>query len=90
MSRQEAIAAIKRDYDSNYFVSGRGDARQRLIALLHTGNETDVDVVVDVWHGAVAGDMSAYDSSCLFADPFAGFNGVERFQNNVRNLGGLM
>ncbi len=26
----------------------------------------------------------------LFADPFAGFNGVERFKRNVSNLGGLM
>jgi hypothetical protein len=34
--------------------------------------------------------MSAYDSNCLFADPFAGFTGVKRFQNNVRNLGSLM
>ena len=36
------------------------------------------------------GDMSAYDSDCLFADPFAGFRGVQRFKNNVSNLGGLM
>lgn len=34
--------------------------------------------------------MAAYDPQCLFADPFAGFNGVERFQRNVSNLGGLM
>ncbi|KAL4425556.1 hypothetical protein ABPG75_009572 [Micractinium tetrahymenae] len=39
---------------------------------------------------AGAGDMAAYDPQCLFADPFAGFNGVERFQRNVSNLGGLM
>lgn len=38
----------------------------------------------------VAGDMSAYEDDCLFADPFAGFNGVDRFQKNVSNLGGLM
>lgn len=37
-----------------------------------------------------AGDMAAYDPQCLFADPFAGFNGVQRFQRNVSNLGGLM
>lgn len=24
-NRADAVAAIKRDYDSNYFVSGRGD-----------------------------------------------------------------
>ena len=36
------------------------------------------------------GDMEAYDPQCLFADPFAGFNGVDRFKQNVSNLGGLM
>ncbi|KAK9845753.1 hypothetical protein WJX81_001436 [Elliptochloris bilobata] len=36
------------------------------------------------------GDMEAYEPDCLFADPFAGFNGVERFKRNVSNLGGLM
>jgi len=39
---------------------------------------------------AHAGDMMAYADDCLFADPFAGFNGVERFKKNVSNLGGLM
>ena len=34
--------------------------------------------------------MVAYADNCLFADPFAGFNGVERFKKNVSNLGGLM
>jgi hypothetical protein len=34
--------------------------------------------------------MSAYESDCLFADPFAGFKGVERFKKNVSNLGSLM
>jgi hypothetical protein len=34
--------------------------------------------------------MAAYEDDCLFADPFAGFNGVDRFQKNVSNLGGLM
>lgn len=38
----------------------------------------------------LAGDMTAYADDCLFADPFAGFNGVERFKKNVSNLGGLM
>ncbi|PSC77022.1 SOUL heme-binding [Micractinium conductrix] len=59
LSREEAVAAIRKDYDVNYFISG-------------------------------AGDMSAYAPDCLFADPFAGFNGVGRFQRNVSNLGGLM
>lgn len=34
--------------------------------------------------------MEAYDPDCLFADPFAGFNGVDRFKQNVSNLGGLL
>lgn len=34
--------------------------------------------------------MLAYEEDCLFADPFAGFNGVGRFKKNVGNLGGLM
>ncbi|EIE19457.1 hypothetical protein COCSUDRAFT_31253 [Coccomyxa subellipsoidea C-169] len=58
-NRADAVAAIRKDYDCNYFVSGRGE-------------------------------MSAYESDCLFADPFAGFNGVERFKKNVSNLGSLM
>lgn len=58
-TREEAVAAIRKDYDTNYFVSGKGE-------------------------------MSAYEKDCLFADPFAGFNGVDRFKRNVRNLGSLM
>lgn len=41
-------------------------------------------------NSAYTGDMAAYADDCLFADPFAGFNGVERFKKNVSNLGGLM
>lgn len=59
LSRPQAIAAIREDYDQNYFVSG-------------------------------VGSMSAYAPDCLFADPFAGFNGTDRFRRNVSNLGGLM
>lgn len=59
ISRADALAAIRRDYDINYFVSGQGD-------------------------------MEAYAEDCLFADPFAGFNGVDRFKRNVSNLGSLM
>jgi hypothetical protein len=58
-TRDQALAAIKADYDDNYFVSG-------------------------------AGDLAAYDADCLFADPFAGFNGTERFRRNVGNLGGML
>ncbi len=36
------------------------------------------------------GDMAAYADDCLFADPFAGFRGVDRFKRNVGNLGGLL
>lgn len=36
-----------------------------------------------------SGSMRAYDSNCLFADPFASFCGVDRFKKNVGNLGSL-
>eukprot|EP00884_Botryococcus_braunii_P014047 jgi/Botrbrau1/22643/Bobra.176_1s0065.1 len=36
------------------------------------------------------GNMAAYAEDCLFADPFAGFKGVQRFKRNVSNLGGLL
>ena len=36
------------------------------------------------------GDMEAYAESCVFSDPFASFKGLDRFQRNVGNLGGLM
>jgi hypothetical protein len=36
------------------------------------------------------GSMAAYAEDCLFADPFAGFRGVQRFKRNVGNLGGLL
>lgn len=35
------------------------------------------------------GRLAAYDPNCRFADDFASFNGVDRFRNNVSNLGGL-
>jgi hypothetical protein len=59
MSVEEAVEAIRADYDVNYFISGQGA-------------------------------MAAYDPNCVFADPFVSFKGVERFKNNVSNLGGLM
>lgn len=36
------------------------------------------------------GDLTAYAPQCRFADPFASFRGVQRFKNNVSNLGSLM
>ncbi|EFN57785.1 hypothetical protein CHLNCDRAFT_143130 [Chlorella variabilis] len=36
------------------------------------------------------GALAAYDPDCLFADPFASFNGTARFKRNVSNLGGLL
>jgi hypothetical protein len=36
------------------------------------------------------GSLSAYDPNCIFADPFASFSGVNRFKNNVSNLGSLL
>lgn len=55
----ETVAAVRADYDANYFISGKGS-------------------------------MDAYDADCRFADPFASFRGVDRFKQNVGNLGGLM
>jgi len=56
VDRAGAVAAIREDYESVYFVTGDGD-------------------------------MRAYDDACEFADPFASFRGLGRFQRNVRNLG---
>jgi len=36
------------------------------------------------------GTLSAYAPECVFADPFVSFTGVDRFKQNVGNLGGLM
>jgi len=36
------------------------------------------------------GDMAAYDPDCKFSDPFVAFNGVERFKQNVSNLGAYL
>lgn len=58
ISREEALAEIRADFEQDYFVSG-------------------------------SGSMRAYDSNCLFADPFASFCGVDRFKKNVGNLGSL-
>ncbi|GIL60390.1 hypothetical protein Vafri_14995 [Volvox africanus] len=59
LSREEILAAIRKDYDAQYFVRGLAD-------------------------------MEAYDSDCVFADPFVSFSGTRRFKQNVSNLGGLM
>lgn len=32
-------------------------------------------------------EMKAYSSSCVFADPFVSFTGLDRFKQNVGNLG---
>ena len=37
-----------------------------------------------------AGALAAYDSKCEFSDPFVAFEGVDRFKQNVGNLGGMM
>ena len=36
------------------------------------------------------GELAAYDPDCEFADPFVSFKGVDRFKQNVGNLGGMM
>ena len=91
-SRADAIAAIRRDYSSNYFVSGRGEKNAILPpAQPPTAYQMSCLYMLMLMCALLdAGDMAAYEDDCLFADPFAGFNGVERFQKNVSNLGGLM
>ena len=37
-----------------------------------------------------AGALAAYDPKCEFSDPFVAFEGVDRFKQNVGNLGGMM
>ena len=36
------------------------------------------------------GALAAYDPACEFSDPFVAFEGVDRFKQNVGNLGGMM
>lgn len=36
------------------------------------------------------GDMTAYEPDCKFSDPFVAFNGVDRFKQNVSNLGAYL
>lgn len=36
------------------------------------------------------GALAAYDPACEFSDPFVAFEGVDRFKQNVSNLGGMM
>jgi len=36
------------------------------------------------------GELAAYDPQCEFSDPFVSFKGVDRFKQNVSNLGGMM
>ena len=107
LSRSQAIAAIREDYDQNYFVSGRkgGGWRACFAAwpsgaqpsscpppvtapfprLAHSSPHPGMPTAA-----AGVGSMSAYAPDCLFADPFAGFRGTDRFRRNVSNLGGLM
>tara|TARA_B100001142_G_scaffold260829_1_gene263313 strand:+ start:621 stop:1988 length:1368 start_codon:yes stop_codon:yes gene_type:complete len=59
VDRERAIALLREDYDSSYFVSG-------------------------------VGELAAYAPDCEFSDPFVAFKGVDRFKQNVGNLGGMM
>eukprot|EP00951_Prasinocladus_malaysianus_P043358 scaffold540104_cov33-Prasinocladus_malaysianus.AAC.1 len=34
--------------------------------------------------------MAAYEADCTFSDPFVSFNGVQRFKDNVSNLGAYL
>lgn len=70
---------------SQYYVSAKHSLEQSQQIFLHWKAADSVNYFV-----SGKGDMEAYDPECLFADPFAGFNGVQRFKQNVSNLGGLM
>ncbi|KAK9829020.1 hypothetical protein WJX72_003447 [[Myrmecia] bisecta] len=58
-------------------------SREQVIASLRDDYQKDYFI-------SGVGEMSAYEDDCLFADPFAGFRGVERFKKNVANLGSLL
>jgi hypothetical protein len=109
LSRPQAIAAIRSDYDQNYFVSGilcllccltlQPSARQSSPSMRHPSLPSPSPIHIHIptcrlllllTAAAGVGSMSAYAPDCLFADPFAGFNGTDRFRRNVSNLGGLM
>jgi hypothetical protein len=57
--------------------------RQRVLELLKEDYDTNYFV-------SGLGDLAAYDPECEFSDPFVSFKGVDRFKQNVGNLGGLM
>ena len=112
LSREEAVAAIRKDYDVNYFISGTPGGWsagcsglpcwRRKASSTHHPKPTPVISPSPYRQAgaglmepnmlsssppcisAGAGDMSAYAPDCLFADPFAGFNGVGRFQVGAR------
>jgi len=135
ITRDTALAEIRRDYDSNYFVSGVGDmeayepdwcapwrvkarpARSasappalRALSALSAPSCAVATLACSAQLcralRSLCPDTARHCRACLFvwlwlkpccrgprslfADPFAGFNGVERFKRNVSNLGGLM
>ena len=57
--------------------------REQVVALL----KEDYDQSYFV---SGVGELAAYDPDCEFADPFVSFKGVDRFKQNVGNLGGMM
>ena len=57
--------------------------REQTVALLKEDYDSSYFV-------SGVGEMAAYDPECEFADPFVSFKGVDRFKQNVGNLGGMM
>ncbi len=84
------MAAIRKDYDTNYFVSGKGSCSPVALLLALKPDCSHHPSCLRTCCECSTGEMSAYEKDCLFADPFAGFNGVDRFKKNVSNLGALM
>lgn len=98
MSRKEVVQSIKDDCESSAHNDTLLEVQNILPSCISAMCSTCL--TSPIWEHPFAdsvnyfvsgkGDMEAYDPECLFADPFAGFNGVQRFKQNVSNLGGLM
>lgn len=48
------------------------------------------DYEVDNYFVSGIGEMFGYDPDCEFSDPFVSFKGVDRFKQNVSNLGAYL
>jgi len=53
-------------------------------------DEIRKDYEVNNYFVSGQGEMTAYEPDCEFSDPFVSFKGVERFKENVSNLGSYL